>query len=222
MENPLLSFTKLLQAHTYNTLHTWAACSKSLANERLNLLIDRSPAGDICHVVHPSFHRPTNCRTKKNKYDLVAPNIRRTVFGVRNCIQILQWNRMSLRWAGDNSDTQNIRFKWVIWSRILSFKRRLRNLKVTLVSRSIGKKLELILRRNKSEKGIAKKVSITIMRFPRWHIDCHIQSGSAACWMIVWRLTSSHIFSRNCPETFNLSKSGKCWGVTLCELRKAI
>ena len=27
--------------------------------------------------------------------------------------------------------------------------------------------------RNKSEKGIAKKVSFTIMRFPRWTIDCH-------------------------------------------------
>jgi len=97
---------------------------------------------------------------------------------------------MSLR----QSETENIRFEWVMWSSILSFERRLRNLKVTLVRRSIAKKLELILSRNKSEKGIAKKVSITIMRFPRWHIDCHLQVRSAACWMIVWRLTSSHLF----------------------------
>jgi hypothetical protein len=37
VENPLPSFTKLLQAHTYNTLHTSAARAKSFANECVNL-----------------------------------------------------------------------------------------------------------------------------------------------------------------------------------------
>src|SRR6185369_5635961 len=44
---------------------------------------------DICQLVHRFCERATNCRTTKNKHELVAPNIRRTVFGVRNCIQIL-------------------------------------------------------------------------------------------------------------------------------------
>ena len=40
-------------------------------------------------------------------------------------------------------------------------------LESNVVCRSIGKILELISSRNKSEKDVAKKVSITIMRFPR-------------------------------------------------------
>ena len=37
VEITLQVFTKVLQAHTYNTLHTWAAHAKSFSNERLNL-----------------------------------------------------------------------------------------------------------------------------------------------------------------------------------------
>jgi hypothetical protein len=46
-----------------------------------------------------------------------------------------------------------------------------------LKQRSIVKNFELISSRNKSEKGVAKKVLITIMRFPSLNIDCHRQVG---------------------------------------------
>ena len=36
VENRIPSFTKLLQAHTYNILHTWAARQKSFTYERLD------------------------------------------------------------------------------------------------------------------------------------------------------------------------------------------
>jgi hypothetical protein len=42
---------------------------------------------------------------------------------------------------------------------------------------SVGKIPELISSRNKSEKDVAKKVLITIMRFPSLNIDCQRQVG---------------------------------------------
>ena len=39
--------------------------------------------------------------------------------------------------------------------------------------------------RNKSEKGVAKKVSITIMRFPRWTLIAIISWSAACVWIVV-------------------------------------
>jgi hypothetical protein len=76
-----------------------------------------------------------------------------------------------------------------------------------LECRLIDNILELDSVRNKSEKGIAKKVSFTIMRFPRWTIDCHYKRfGSAACWMIVWRFTKL-TYSRNVAQRPSTKRS---------------
>jgi hypothetical protein len=93
------SFTKLLQTHTYNILHTSAARQKTFTNERL----DSSKAvicarmdhekniavvlqemehliGSIDDAVLCFYGQPTNSRTIKERYELVAPNRRRTLF----------------------------------------------------------------------------------------------------------------------------------------------
>ena len=38
-------------------------------------------------LVHATLNRPTNCRTTKIKYEVVAPNIRRTVFHHSNLLK---------------------------------------------------------------------------------------------------------------------------------------
>jgi len=69
----------------------------------------------------------------------------------------------------------------------------------------------MITRRINSEKGVAKKVSITIMRIPRWN-DCQKKFGSAAWFFdFVGRFTRSHFclaIARKPPATFD---SGKWW-----------
>jgi hypothetical protein len=66
-------------------LHTLAARSQSFLYERINLS-DVSTQERNSHpfhlMVHGVFHRATNCGTMKNKYEALAPNIRRTVFNV--------------------------------------------------------------------------------------------------------------------------------------------
>ena len=109
---------------------------------------------------------------------------------------------MSLARERNTSDIHRSFNKLLMWSRILSCQSCLSCHKEILKARSIDKISELILSRNKSEKDVAKKVSITIMRIPRWHWLPINKFGSAACCMIVWRLTSSHIFLAIAQATF--------------------
>jgi hypothetical protein len=82
------SFTKVLQAHTYNILHTLAARSQSFLYERINPFNDRlkrqtSSAQTFrlfIALVHVFYIRATNCGTTKIKMEVLAPNIRRTLF----------------------------------------------------------------------------------------------------------------------------------------------
>ena len=57
-------------------------------------------------------------------------------------------------------------------------------------------------------KRCCKKSGLHYNANPSLTIDCHYKFGSAACWMIVRRFTSSQ-FSRNCPGAFDEEKPGK-------------
>jgi len=76
-------------------------------------------------------------------------------------------NRVSPNVRCDNSDTKANLMMSVMRSRILSCLNCLRLQEVKLKYRWTAKFQRLISSRNKSEKEVAKIVSITIMRFPR-------------------------------------------------------
>lgn len=140
------------------------------------------------------FWSSTNCRTRQNKYELVAPNIRRSVFGVLSALEFSKEIRQSRFDVWHTYDTKSHFMIWVKWSCILTRKSCLRFQKVMLKMRSIRKISELILSWNKSEKDVAKIMSLTIMRFPRWTSWLPLQSLLSGLFGIVWRLTSSHLF----------------------------
>lgn len=74
----------------------------------------------------------------------------------------------SHRHVRDTKDIKPIMRKCVMWSSILSCLSCLHSSKVRFADRSIAKKFNVAFIWNKSEKGVAKRVSITIMRFPCW------------------------------------------------------
>ena len=86
----------------------------------------------------------TNCGTTQNKYELLASNIRRTLFRVLRAIEISKQNRMSDTALFDNSDTKANLIIFMMRSRILSRVSCLRFQKVMLKTESIDKISELI------------------------------------------------------------------------------
>ncbi len=114
-------------------------------------------------MVHVFYTRATNGRTIKIKYELVAPNIRRSVFENSktrtnsSVSRSLSRQFRHIKYAREASDV----ITYPLIQETFAF------VESNVECGSIDKILELDFVRNKSEKDVAKIVSITIMRFPR-------------------------------------------------------
>jgi len=77
------SWCGVLQSCYKRTLRTLCTherrAQKPFEMKRLSRKTIRTLSNSCCWSTH-FFLRPTNCGTNKNKYEVVAPNIRRTVF----------------------------------------------------------------------------------------------------------------------------------------------
>jgi hypothetical protein len=114
-------------------------------------------------MVHVFYTRATNGRTIKIKYELVAPNIRRSVFEdakYRTNSNVAQSLSRQFRHKKESRNAGDVITYPLIQETF--------ELVESNVECDIDRqKLELDLVRNKSEKDVAKIVSFTIMRFPR-------------------------------------------------------